>query len=255
MSMINCPECGKEISDKATNCPNCGCPSSEWKSECAKNLENDIYIECGKDRKIEIKNNIMSVDNPVVGEISDKIENFTLEYFGISMGVNVGICIYNRKMKYTSGIFDVVANGEKLERLKEFKEIMVKNGLFSGRSRSDMIYKKTKEDKELQENMFNVISKKRTNIEESKTNNFKGIYRSTLFYGLQEVYCPRCGSDNCSHYQEQKIIPAKAKTRYTANLNPLKPFTLVNKKERVVRKENVVTESKFVCNNCGKIFN
>lgn len=26
MSIINCPECGKEISDKAANCPNCGCP-------------------------------------------------------------------------------------------------------------------------------------------------------------------------------------------------------------------------------------
>lgn len=26
MAMINCPECGKEISDKAASCPNCGCP-------------------------------------------------------------------------------------------------------------------------------------------------------------------------------------------------------------------------------------
>lgn len=24
MAMINCPECGKEISDKAASCPNCG---------------------------------------------------------------------------------------------------------------------------------------------------------------------------------------------------------------------------------------
>lgn len=24
MAMINCPECGKEISDQANNCPNCG---------------------------------------------------------------------------------------------------------------------------------------------------------------------------------------------------------------------------------------
>ena len=28
MSLIKCPECGKEISDKATSCPNCGCPVS-----------------------------------------------------------------------------------------------------------------------------------------------------------------------------------------------------------------------------------
>ncbi len=26
MALINCPECGKEVSDKATTCPNCGCP-------------------------------------------------------------------------------------------------------------------------------------------------------------------------------------------------------------------------------------
>ena len=29
MALIKCPECGKEISDKAESCPNCGCPASE----------------------------------------------------------------------------------------------------------------------------------------------------------------------------------------------------------------------------------
>ena len=29
MSMINCPDCGKEISDKAVSCPNCGYPLSQ----------------------------------------------------------------------------------------------------------------------------------------------------------------------------------------------------------------------------------
>ncbi len=28
MALIICPECGKEISDKAPSCPNCGCPTS-----------------------------------------------------------------------------------------------------------------------------------------------------------------------------------------------------------------------------------
>lgn len=26
MAIIKCPECGKEVSDKAKSCPNCGCP-------------------------------------------------------------------------------------------------------------------------------------------------------------------------------------------------------------------------------------
>lgn len=29
MAMIKCPECGKEISNKALTCPNCGCPIAE----------------------------------------------------------------------------------------------------------------------------------------------------------------------------------------------------------------------------------
>lgn len=28
MALIKCPECGKEISDKAKSCPGCGCPIS-----------------------------------------------------------------------------------------------------------------------------------------------------------------------------------------------------------------------------------
>lgn len=26
MALIKCPECGKQISDRAASCPNCGCP-------------------------------------------------------------------------------------------------------------------------------------------------------------------------------------------------------------------------------------
>lgn len=29
MVLMKCPECGKEISDKATSCPNCGCPITD----------------------------------------------------------------------------------------------------------------------------------------------------------------------------------------------------------------------------------
>lgn len=29
MALINCPECGKEISDKASHCIHCGCPINQ----------------------------------------------------------------------------------------------------------------------------------------------------------------------------------------------------------------------------------
>ena len=32
MALINCPECGKEISDQVKNCPNCGYPLKKKKN-------------------------------------------------------------------------------------------------------------------------------------------------------------------------------------------------------------------------------
>lgn len=37
MALINCPECGKEVSDKAGNCPNCGCPITPVNVEVKQN--------------------------------------------------------------------------------------------------------------------------------------------------------------------------------------------------------------------------
>lgn len=43
MALINCPECGKEISDKAASCPNCGFPVKVNKAS-----ENEEYLCCPK---------------------------------------------------------------------------------------------------------------------------------------------------------------------------------------------------------------
>lgn len=44
MSLIKCPECGKEISDKAKTCINCGCPLDEiiTSGEVRIKMPNDI---------------------------------------------------------------------------------------------------------------------------------------------------------------------------------------------------------------------
>lgn len=42
--LIKCPECGKEISDKAQSCPNCGCPASEFAgSEAIKERTAEVH--------------------------------------------------------------------------------------------------------------------------------------------------------------------------------------------------------------------
>ena len=41
--LISCPECKKEISDKAQVCPNCGCPNTAWQP---KNVTPRAFLYC-----------------------------------------------------------------------------------------------------------------------------------------------------------------------------------------------------------------
>ena len=54
MALIQCPECGKEVSDKAGKCPHCGYPLEELeKKEPVKEKKKSEVLE--KTRKEEIK--------------------------------------------------------------------------------------------------------------------------------------------------------------------------------------------------------
>lgn len=64
MALIKCPECGKNISDKAEACPNCGCPM-EYESD------NVIWHE----------------DNVKERVILEAENNNTFTYIGIVLGV------------------------------------------------------------------------------------------------------------------------------------------------------------------------
>ena len=42
MALINCPECGKQVSDKAPACPDCGCPINVTSSVSAPNITEEV---------------------------------------------------------------------------------------------------------------------------------------------------------------------------------------------------------------------
>lgn len=94
MSLINCPECGKQISDRASSCPNCGCPIENMRSiPKVINTFDDVF-EGGLVSKInpgsakKAKKMIMSDENvlfasnlniavmPIHGKLSD---NFSVK--------------------------------------------------------------------------------------------------------------------------------------------------------------------------------
>ena len=75
-------------------------------------------------------------------------------------------------------------------------------------------------------------------------------------YDGKTPVCPRCGK---SHYHamvtQEVVIPEKTKTQSSLNLNPLKPFTVMNHKQKVVQREVSREVVRFVCDECGNIWN
>lgn len=47
--LIQCPECGKEISDKAAACPYCGCPASVWQASAQTEEKTESMENCFSD--------------------------------------------------------------------------------------------------------------------------------------------------------------------------------------------------------------
>lgn len=200
MALIECPECGKKISDKADICIGCGFPIKKYLEE------EKMKQEESKKREEEEKR--------IREEEDEKIrEQYWCRRCYKQNKIGADYCEFcgNRLTPY-----DVIKKNESAKpKVAETEQIG---------------------------------SELRTEKE------FHGIYRYSMFGGKQEVHCPRCRSENCSYFTEQTYIPGKTKTRYTANLNPLRPFTLVNKKEKVVRKDEVRNIQKIMCNDCGYIF-
>ena len=74
MALLKCPECGKEVSDKALTCIHCGCPLVE-KNHC---IINGVDVDCSflfdpKYEDIEIKELIMMEKTNLDAGIADKI--------------------------------------------------------------------------------------------------------------------------------------------------------------------------------------
>ena len=58
MALIKCPECGKEISDRASTCPNCGCPVKADVSNVDNSAKNTNNTDANQISETNKKNKI-----------------------------------------------------------------------------------------------------------------------------------------------------------------------------------------------------
>lgn len=121
MAIIKCPECGKEISDKATSCPNCGFPLIKGQSEKEKQKEytieiNDsMYIQATSEKIKVFYNHNQIIESPV----DDFVLNYSKEEpddLGRNqLKIAFSIPSYKDSLKIC-----VNANSEKYETTKDF---------------------------------------------------------------------------------------------------------------------------------------
>lgn len=69
MAMINCPECGKEISDKAKTCIHCGCPIGEESGENKTTVANVVKVEVDHQKNAQ-KKLLISTILSLIGSIA-----------------------------------------------------------------------------------------------------------------------------------------------------------------------------------------
>lgn len=87
MALINCPECGREISDKAASCPHCGAVvKKKFCQHCGEQIDADCIIcpKCGKqvgdlgyDKNIIINNSSSASAAASAGAVTPVIRNGT----------------------------------------------------------------------------------------------------------------------------------------------------------------------------------
>lgn len=246
-------------------------------------LKKGNYIKIVGD-ELEIKDSYWDAyntfyDNAVV---RDKIKNFRLLHLGIAMGFSVSIYLMNENRSYFNRK-ELTVSPKKAKQFEMLKTVMNQHGVFENRSWYDVNhgeYTFYKIQKKLRERDFCEDQKEQELSEEIrliecpcckaqisnqaptcpkcgqpiKVEKPQKMYRINPSGNKEWVHCPKCGSENCSRYREQHYIPGETEVEYTKNLNPLKPFTIANRKEKIIREEKVVTKNRFICNDCGKVF-
>lgn len=206
MALINCPECNKQVSDRANICIHCGFPLEDFLQKVKEEkIYNEKYIckSCGFDNEIgsDYCNNCgMRLTDYL---LADKPVGFS---YAVDFSKKPHTICPKCGKKNKAGLFKCGTCGYDY-KLDDYSVIVPK-------------------------------------IEDEE---FNGIYKY-VFGEKVPVYCPRCGSSNCSHFQENRTELGKA--RYSYNLNPFRIFTFANKKQTIKNH----TVSKICCNDCGKIF-
>lgn len=122
MALINCPECGKEVSDRASACIHCGCPLEKNELNQKENDYTDFYKAVLTE--IDEKNKILTIKfmRELIGysltEAKDAVENLPHILYG---GLTYAEC---ETIKQTAETYNATVSIEKDECSQSKNDIL-----------------------------------------------------------------------------------------------------------------------------------
>lgn len=209
MALIKCPECGKEVSDKANACPNCGYPINESTDSDDGKLLSEIIVNDSLTLYFDLQTLVIKQGGEI--RVSDALSSFSI--MDVQKDCKPSILISHNQMLAPIVIIFNENNRGKLVQLKQ---------------------------------NFNTCK---------PVTAHKSTPKITV--SKKQLQCPKCKSINLQYLGGDNIggREAKIKTSTSLNLNPLKPFTLFNQKEKVVKKAREgIDLDRWRCQDCGKVF-
>ena len=238
MALIMCPECNNQISDKAKVCIHCGFP-----------LEDYVKTEDTTQEKAKLDEN-------------EKAKYWCRHCYRQNE-IGQDYCAYC---------------GERLTPLYEKEKISINNPSNSVVNNGEKESFQTSTPNSAEKKDSKIIMEGLLLLFMALGSLLLKVYFGAIFFGFlaymclfykpskktntitnnnnyKKKCCPRCGGTNFHAYVEDIVLrPEKVKSTTSLNLNPLKPFTIYNHKNKVVREAVTMQTSKFICDDCGKIF-
>ena len=135
MALINCPECGKEISEKAKSCPHCGCPIEASEPEKVENISDYVVIH-GYEETFAVDTNVkIYKGDELVGEVAPASE-FKLPIDGdcelkfkanmrsrkVSIRKGIDTHVFLSFDRFTGSLKAYVASNDNVEVVKKMKD-------------------------------------------------------------------------------------------------------------------------------------
>lgn len=245
MALIKCPECENNISDKAEACIHCGFPLREYVEKQAEMIEEEI-------EEVVVETRLEFPQLPVL------VAKFNKGYMITYDNGNIKIT-QDDNVLYDGNVCDIVIHGAKQSVFNygRLELLVLKSKLPTELHCEDdvsfAICEQIVDDYELRmQDRREALEKRVQEKQEKKEEEEKleSLIRNNLA-------CPKCHSQNIEVFDKEiyGAREAKIKTSYSMNVNPLHLFTVLNKKEKVVRPAySGVKVTRYKCNDCHEIW-